>query len=97
MKPLGMNLLILPARTEETTKSGIIIPGGDKAGQLRGKVEEKPDNKKFTEWNTPNQVHVRDMVMYEKGSEKEVVLKNESGEDVKYHLVPAYSLIAVLA
>jgi chaperonin GroES len=71
LKPLHDRVLIEPAKAEETTASGIIIPDTAKEKPQRGTVVAVGDGKK----DEPITVKVGDAVLYGKYSGTEVSIK----------------------
>jgi len=77
-KPLGDRLLIKPGKSEEKTKSGIVLPDSAKEKPQEGKVISvgkgtKDDKGKIT----PMEVKVGDIVLYSKYSGTEVKIDGE--------------------
>jgi chaperonin GroES len=93
MKPLGDNVVVIPAAKEEITKSGIVIP--DTAGQEKpeqGKVVAVGDGKRLDNGTVaPMSIKVGDLVMFKKYSPDEVKVDGE-----KYLVLSESDIIAIL-
>jgi chaperonin GroES len=93
MKPLGDNVVVIPAAKEEITKSGIVIP--DTAGQEKpeqGKVVAVGEGKRLDNGTVaPMSIKVGDLVMFKKYSPDEVKVDGE-----KYLVLSESDIIAIL-
>ena len=83
-KPLGNRLLVKPKPSEETTKTGIVLPDSAKEKPQEGKVISvgpgaKDDKGKLI----PMEVKVGDVVLYSKYSGTEVKIDGEEHLIVK--------------
>ena len=77
-KPLGDRLLIKPGKSEEKTKSGIVLPDSAKEKPQEGKVISVGKGVKDDKGNiTPMEVKVGDTVLYSKYSGTEVKIDGE--------------------
>ena len=77
-KPLGDRLLIKPGKSEEKTKSGIVLPDSAKEKPQEGKVISVGKGTKDDKGNiTPMEVKVGDIVLYSKYSGTEVKIDGE--------------------
>ncbi len=77
-KPLGDRLLIKPGKSEEKTKSGIVLPDSAKEKPQEGKVISVGKGVKDDKGNiTPMEVKVGDVVLYSKYSGTEVKIDGE--------------------
>lgn len=89
--PLGERVVLKPLAAEETTKSGIVLPGADKEKPQQAEVVAVGpggvvDGKEIT-----MQVKVGDKVIYSKYSGTEVELDNE-----KFVVVKQNDILAVI-
>ena len=77
-KPLGDRLLIKPGKSEEKTKSGIVLPDSAKEKPQEGKVISVGRGAKDDKGNAiPMEVKVGDTVLYSKYSGTEVKIDGE--------------------
>ena len=77
-RPLGDRLLVKPNTSEETTKSGIVLPDSAKEKPQEGKITAvgagaKDENGKLI----PMEVKVGDSILYSKYSGTEVKIKGD--------------------
>ena len=83
-RPLGNRLLIKPKPSEETTKTGIVLPDSAKEKPQEGKVISKgPGTKDDKGKIIPMEVKVGDMVLYSKYSGTEIKIDGEEHLIVK--------------
>jgi chaperonin GroES len=86
IKPLGDRVVIAPAKAEEKTASGIIIPDTAKEKPQRGTVVAVADNKE-----NPLTVKVGNQVLYGKYAGTEITI---DGED--YLIMKEEDILAVI-
>ncbi len=86
IKPLGDRVVIAPAKAEEKTASGIIIPDTAKEKPQKGTVVAVADNKE-----NPLTVKVGNQVLYAKYAGTEISIK---GED--YLIMKEEDILAVI-
>ena len=91
IKPLGDRIIIKVIESEETTKSGIVLPGTAKEKPMQGEVlavgsGEMVDGKKI-----PLELKVGDKVIYSKYSGTEVKM-----DDNEYLIVRQSDILAVI-
>ena len=86
IKPLADRVLIQPARAEETTLSGIIIPDSAKEKPLKGKVLATGDGTK----DEKMVVKEGDTVLYGKYAGSEIELEGE-----KYLIMRQSDILAI--
>jgi chaperonin GroES len=86
IKPLGDRVVIAPAKAEEKTASGIIIPDTAKEKPQKGTVVAVADNKE-----NPLTVKVGNQVLYGKYAGTEI---NIDGED--YLIMKEEDILAVI-
>lgn len=84
IQPLGENVLIEPAKHDEKTASGIVLPGASEEKPQEGKVIAIGDNKKI-------KVKAGQKVIYSKYSGNEIKV-----EDNEYLLVKNEDILAVV-
>jgi len=83
-RPLGNRLLVKPKPSEETTKTGIVIPDSAKEKPREGKVISAGPGARDEKGKTvPMEVKVGDMVLYSKYSGTEVKIEGEEHLIVK--------------
>ncbi len=85
IKPLGERVIIEPAKAEEKTPSGIIIPDTAKEKPQRGTVVAIPEK------NDDISVKVGDMVLYGKYAGTEITL-----DDKEYLIMNQSDILAVI-
>ena len=93
LKPLFNNVIVKPAKSEEMTKSGIVLPDiGDKEKPEKGEVIAVGSGKVLDNGTTASMtVKVGDQVMFKKYSPDEVKI---DGED--YLVLSESDIIAVI-
>jgi len=93
LKPLFNNVIVKPAKSEEMTKSGIVLPDtGDKEKPEKGEVIAVGSGKVLENGTTaPMTVKVGNQVMFKKYSPDEVKI---DGED--YLVLSESDIIAII-
>jgi chaperonin GroES len=86
IKPLGDRVVVEPARAEEKTSSGIIIPDTAKEKPQQGKVVAVPESK-----DSELTVKVNDIVLYGKFAGTEITI---DGSD--YLIMSETDILAVI-
>ncbi|MFZ2681583.1 MAG: co-chaperone GroES [Patescibacteria group bacterium] len=98
LKPLGNHIILAVAPKETTTALGIIIPDtADKERPERGTVVAVGPGKVLDNGTRqPIDVQAGDEVVFKKYAPDEIELKNPAGESVKYLIVNADEVMAVV-
>ncbi len=91
LKPLGDRVVLKQAVAEETTKSGIVLPGQAKEKPQYAEVVEVGPGAVVDGKTVPMDVKVGDKVIYQKFSGSEVKL-----DDEEYIIVKQESILAVI-
>lgn len=92
LKPLHDRVVIKPAKAEEITKSGIVIPDtADKEKPQEGEVIAVGEGKRSEGKFVPMQVKVGDKVLYAKYGGDEIKIKNE-----EYLVVKEEDILAII-
>ena len=87
LEPLGDRVVLKQLVAEETTKSGIVLPGQSKEKPQQGTVVAAGPGKK----DEPMEVKVGDQVIYGKYAGTEVTF-----EDKKYLIVKQSDILAIV-
>lgn len=87
IRPIGERVVIEPAKAEEKTASGIIIPDTAKEKPQRGKVVAVPAENK----EKPITVKVGDQVLYGKYAGTEITI-----DDNKYLIMNESDILAII-
>ena len=88
LRPLGDKVVIKPLEAEETTASGIVLPGQDKEKPQRAEVLAVGPGTEEVKM----EVKVGDKVIYSKYSGTEV----EASRDEKYIIVKQNDILAII-
>jgi len=73
LKPLSNNVIVKPAKGEEMTKSGIVLPGSDKEKPEKGEVVAVGAGKLMDNGSVASMsVKVGDQIMFKKYSPDEI-------------------------
>ena len=91
LKPLGDRVVLRQLAAEETTKSGIVLPGQNKEKPQQAEVVAVGPGAVVDGKLEPMDVKVGDKVIYSKYSGTEVELDNE-----KYVIVKQNDILAVI-
>ena len=93
LKPLGDKVVIKPLEAEETTASGIVLPGQDKEKPQQAEVVAVgPGTDEVKMEEVVMQVKAGDLVIYSKYSGTEV----EASRDEKYIIVKQNDILAII-
>jgi len=91
VKPLGSRVLLKEVETEETTKSGIVLPSNAKEKPYMAEVIEVGPGEKKDGYEIKMQVKKGDRVLYSKYAGTEVKL-----DDEKYLIVKQDDILAIV-
>ncbi|MDI6901300.1 MAG: co-chaperone GroES [Anaerosomatales bacterium] len=93
LKPLFDNVVVKPAKAEETVKSGIIIPDSAKEKPTKGEVVAVGEGRfdEAGEKRIPMDVKVGDVVMYKEWGKTSVKVDGE-----EYYIMSQNDILAVL-
>ena len=92
LKPLYDKVVIKPAKVEEVTKSGIVIPEtADKEKPQEGEIIAVGDGKRVDGKIQPLQTKVGDKVLFAKYGGDEIKIKNED-----YLIIKEEDILAII-
>jgi len=91
LKPLGDNVVVMPAEAEEQTKSGLFIPDSVKEKPQKGTVVAVGEGKFEDGTRVPVDVKVGDVVIYGKYGGTDVKI-----DEVEYKILRAGEIYAVV-
>ncbi|GAB4284255.1 MAG: co-chaperone GroES [Coriobacteriia bacterium] len=93
LKPLFDNVVVKPAKAEETVKSGIIIPDSAKEKPTKGEVVAVGEGRfdEEGEKRIPMDVKVGDVVMYKEWGKTSVKVDGE-----EYYIMSQNDILAVI-
>ncbi|MCK9216933.1 MAG: co-chaperone GroES [Firmicutes bacterium] len=77
IKPLGDRVVIKAIETQETTKSGIVLPGSAKEKPMQGEVLAVGSGELIEGKRVPLELKVGDKVIYSKYAGTEVKIEEE--------------------
>lgn len=92
LKPLGDRVVLRPVEAEETTASGIVIPGKEKEKPQQGEILEVGPGGMVDGKEVKMEVKVGDRVIYSKYSGTEVKVD----ADEKYVIVKQSDILAII-
>lgn len=91
IKPLGDRLVIKVVESEETTKSGIVLPGTAKEKPMQGEVLAVGSGEMVEGKKVPLEVKVGDRVIYSKYAGTEVKMDGQ-----EYLIIRQNDVLAVI-
>ena len=91
LKPLFDNVVVKPAKAEEQTKSGLVIPDSAKEKPQRGEVMAVGDGRYEDGKRVPMDVKVGDVVMYKEWGKTSVKI-----DGVEYFVMGQMDLLAIV-
>jgi chaperonin GroES len=92
LKPLSNNVIVKPAKSEEMTKSGIVLPGTDKEKPEKGAVVAVGSGKVLENGTVAKMsVKVGDQVVFKKYSPDEIKVDGE-----EYLVLNESDIIAII-
>jgi chaperonin GroES len=92
IKPIGDRVLVKPAKEEEVTASGIVLPATvDKEKKAEGEIVALGNGEELTKLN----LKVGDRVIFEKWGGEEVKV-GKGSEEVEYKILPHDKILAVI-
>jgi len=91
LKPLFDNVVVKPAKAEEQTKSGLVIPDSAKEKPQRGEVVAAGEGRFEDGKRVPMDVKVGDTVIYKEWGKTSIKL-----EGVEYFVMGQMDILAVV-
>ncbi|MBN2404880.1 MAG: co-chaperone GroES [Coriobacteriia bacterium] len=91
LKPLFDNVVVKPAKAEEHTKSGLVIPDSAKEKPQRGEVMAVGDGRYEDGKRVPMDVKVGDVVMYKEWGKTAVKI-----DGIEYFVMGQMDLLAIV-
>jgi chaperonin GroES len=91
LKPLFDNVVVKPAKAEEQTKSGLVIPDSAKEKPQRGEVVAVGEGRYEDGKRSPMDVKVGDIVMYKEWGKTSVKI-----DGVEYFVMGQMDLLAIV-
>ncbi len=92
IKPIGDRVLVKPAKEEEVTASGIVLPATvDKEKKAEGEIVALGNGEELTKLN----LKVGDRVIFEKWGGEEVKV-GKGSEEIEYKILPHDKILAVI-
>lgn len=91
IKPLGDRVVIKPIESEETTKSGIVLPGTAKEKPMQGEVLAVGSGELVDGKKVPLELKVGDKVIYSKYAGTEVKI-----DDNEYLILRQSDVLAII-
>ena len=91
IKPLGDRVVIKSIESQETTKSGIVLPGTAKEKPMQGEVLAVGSGELVEGKKVPLELKVGDKVIYSKYAGTEVTVNNE-----EYMILREDDILAVI-
>ncbi len=92
IKPIGDRVLVKPAKEEEVTASGIVLPATvDKEKKAEGEIVALGNGEDLAKLN----LKVGDRVIFEKWGGEEVKV-GKGSEEVEYKILPHDKILAIV-
>ncbi|MDO9557462.1 MAG: co-chaperone GroES [Coriobacteriia bacterium] len=91
LKPLFDNVVVKPAKAEEQTKSGLVIPDSAKEKPQRGEVVAVGEGRYEEGKRSPMDVKVGDTVMYKEWGKTSVKI-----DGIEYFVMGQMDLLAIV-
>lgn len=91
LKPLFDNVVVKPAKAEEQTKSGLVIPDSAKEKPQRGEVMAVGEGRYDEGKRVPMDVKVGDVVMYKEWGKTSVKI-----DGIEYFVMGQMDILAIV-